>query len=131
MLINVSQRYYKEIYSYFYQKKLKKSDQNQQINPSHTVEEFLDDEKDEEQLEAEETKAELNKKLLKEMKKNRKFSHSRLRNLSLKKQTSIQTADKKLEKCVEYDTPPFYMKIYLLWHSPYTKFWINLVKEIN
>ena len=112
-------------------KKSKKSDLNQQINASQTVEEFLDDEdKDEEQQEAEETKAELNKKLLNEMKKNRKFSESRLKNITLKKQTSIQKTDNKIEKCREYVTPPFYKKIYLLWHSPYTKFWVNFLAYI-
>jgi hypothetical protein len=111
-------------------KRSKKSEQNQQINASQTVEEFLDDDdKDEEQQEAEETKAELNKKLLSEIKNNRKFSQSRLKS-SLNKQESLQTADKKIEKCREYVTPPFYKKIYLLWHSPYTKFWINFLAYV-
>ena len=80
------------------------------------MEEFIEDEdKDEEQQEAEETKAELNKKLINEMKKNRKHSQSRLRNISLRRETFQLDINKHISvehKCREYVTPPFYEKIY-------------------
>ncbi len=127
--------------------KSKKNKKSDQLQASETVEEFLNDDddyyydKDEEQQEAEETKAELNKKLINEMKKNRKQSQSRLGNISLRRQTnnisasvnrqiSNQSADLIIKPSREYVTPPFYKKIYLVWHAPYTKFWINFLAYI-
>lgn len=45
---------------------------------------------------------------------------------SLKKVPSIT---QKSQKC-KYVTPPFYEKVYLVWSSPFTKFWVNFISYI-
>jgi hypothetical protein len=138
-----------------YRKKKKLSNdfgeqQNKNQQNSNMTEDYFDnDEKDEELQEAEETKKELNKKLINEMKKNQK--HSQL--LRYKKSIDINLAtsgntkqmnkfnrsseknkledkDEEITTYSRYVTPPFFEKIYLVWNSPYTKFWMNFLSYI-
>lgn len=99
-------------------------------------------ENEEEELETDldhDTKAELNKKLLTEINKSRKRSQ-----LLYKKELSLSKAAKTVtsnldrsgskslnaQKRTKYVTPPFYQKVYLLWSSPFTKFWANFISYI-
>ena len=107
------------------EKRLKKKSKNCEVVEANPHLEMLDDdEKDEEQREAEETKAELNKKLLIEIEKNRKNSSQfpiyKNREQLLKSKIKLAIEENSDSK---YDTPPFYRKLYLVWSSPFTKFW--------
>ena len=80
-----------------------------------------DEERDDEQKEAEETRAEL--RLISELNKNRKISAFQ----SLRNSTSL----KQSEKSGSHATPNFFQKVYMVWHAPYTKFWINFICYIS
>lgn len=92
--------------------------------------------------EAEETKKELNKKLIKEMKKNQKHPHlSRYKKSieinSFNKMKSDasgpdKTDDDEIKEMLtyEYVSPPVYEKICLIWQSPFTKFWMNFLSYL-
>ena len=112
-------------------KKKKKEKLGENLNNTENIE-LDEDEKDEEQKEAEETKAELDKKLNTEMKKNRKRSQLLITKKDLE---TIEPADerkkaKDSETKSEYVTPPFHKKVYLVWSSPFTKFWMNFLSYI-
>ena len=91
--------------------------------------------------EAEETKKELNKKLIKEMEKNQNPHLSRYKksiqiNAINKKVPDISGAEKTDDEEIkemltyEYVSPPIYEKISLVWQSPYTKFWMNFLSYL-
>ena len=119
-------------------RKLKKRNKiSENVEANATLDNMLDDdEKDEEQREAEETKAELNKKLLIEIEKNRKTSSQ----FPIYKNKDELVKNGELAACSgasvnkstksKYVTPPFYRKIYLVWSSPFTKFWYFVVFDI-
>ena len=90
-----------------------------------------DDEKDTEQLEAEETKAELNKKLISQIKKNRKYSALIAHKSPSQPHAHDSTViDNRKHAAKKYVTPPFYQKVFLVWSSPYTKFWMRFLMYI-
>jgi hypothetical protein len=107
-------------------RKLKKKNKNvDNIEANANLELMDDDERDEEQREAEETKAELNKKLLMEIEKNRKSSSQfpiyKNKEQLIKNNLKLDLLEESSES--KYTTPPFYRKIFLVWSSPFTKFW--------
>ncbi len=80
---------------------------------------------DEEFEEAQETKKELNKRLI-EAKKNANRSP-----LDTKYKIILETATGLVNQGQKkYVTPPIYTKIYMVWTSPFTKFWINFIAYI-
>ena len=99
-------------------KKENKDSNNQNESKIQILNDMDDDEKDEELVEAQDTKAELNKKLI-EAKKN-KSQHD----IGILKINAIHHGQKK------YVTPPIWEKIYLVWTSPFTKFWVNFISYI-
>ncbi len=107
-------------------RKLRKKNKNfaDNVEANQNLEIMDDDERDEEQREAEETKAELNKKLLMEIEKNRKNSSQfpiyKNKEQLMKNELKLDLDESSKSK---YTTPPFYRKIYLVWSSPFTKFW--------
>jgi hypothetical protein len=105
------------------------------------VEEDECDEDEDDNDHDQDTKAELNKKLLSEITKTRKHSKLLLNkkdhNLSKAAKTVACNFDLKEthtkesnRKRTKYVTPPFYRKIYMLWSSPFTKFWANFISYI-
>ena len=99
----------------------------------------------------EDTKAELNKKLLSEITKTRK--NSKLSAVNINNKKGLHGGDLDLSKAAKtvasnfdfdkdrqtgksdakrtkYVTPPFYRKVYMLWSSPFTKFWANFISYI-
>jgi hypothetical protein len=131
-------------------KKKKSSKKQQQLNETADLvleDNVLDDEdSDEEEQETEETKAELKKNLITELRKNRKNSptmlfsknYQRQINKELKARLGInsdsdeQDANQtqyRPQNC-KYVQPSFCRKIYMVWSSPFTKFWINFISYI-
>lgn len=107
-------------------RKLKKKNKNvDNFELNANLELIDDDERDEEQREAEETKAELNKKLLMEIEKNRKSSSQfpiyKNKEQLIKNNLKLDLLEESTKS--KYTTPPFYRKIFLVWSSPFTKFW--------
>lgn len=99
------------------------------------------DDDDDEENNGEDTKAELNKKLITEIKKNRKRSQLLLGKESMQISEAAKSLVNDLDlnneksksngfvfkKQTKYVTPPFYEKVYLLWSSPFTKFWAYFI----
>ncbi|CAF0859038.1 unnamed protein product [Brachionus calyciflorus] len=125
-------------------KKKRKDNKSGDLNQIDNIDDEEED-RDEEEEEAEQTKAELNKKLIKEMNKNRKHSQLLMSKKDIVLNKAVNSAENIIEKgdtkkskytrqlsqkC-NYVTPPFYEKIYLVWSSPFTKFWINFISYIG
>lgn len=103
-------------------------------NPGGDQEE--DDDEEETDMD-QDTKVELNKRLLSEINKTRKKSQ-----LFNKKELDLSQAAKNVthhlylddkkssDSTTKYATPPFYKKVYMLWSSPFTKFWANFISYI-
>jgi hypothetical protein len=125
-----------------FKKKRPEADLEMKKREATTAEES-DEEEDNEEYQDELTKKELNKELMNEMKKNRKTSNILTNYITVNKMSDLFNADeiKRLkeikqeesrEKPVyEYVSPPLYEKIYLIWSSPFTKFWMNFISYLG
>lgn len=123
-----------------FQKMFKKKRRESMMDVKKYENQMSDSDEDSDEYQDEVTKKELNKKLMNEMKKNRKTSQFLTNYMTVNRMEDLLSSDdmNKLKNAskkeaapkapvYEYVSPPIYEKIYMLWSSPFTKFWMNFI----